>query len=269
MTMRPAPAETAFAAAFRRAGYDAESDRLVVTANEALRRAGLRPERAVDTLLFALRREPALLRALALEYLKERAADMRGDSLPGGVNRLAPVSGFGSTLPARHSDGAAGGRENGSASPVTRVPPPAASPDGAAAVQSERSAEAVSEVAPAAAPPTCSDGGRASNSLPKGQTRISPVAAPQSPANRAGAAAAWKHAAKSLHDTFLVDGRPIGDLSFGEARRIGRDTGVIHFLLADIVAHVRCPDDTLIRDAIREADLERFISNARRDADVF
>lgn len=75
--------------------------------------------------------------------------------------------------------------------------------------------------------------------------------------------------ARSLFDTYIIDGSPIGDLTFGEARRLGRKYGESHYVLAAICAHVQADDSVSIRDGIKEADLRDFIFNARRDADVF
>lgn len=75
--------------------------------------------------------------------------------------------------------------------------------------------------------------------------------------------------ARSLFDTYTIDGLPIGDLTFGEARRLGRKHGESHYVLAAICAHVRADDSVSIRDGIKEDDLRGFISDARRDADVF
>lgn len=252
-----------------KAGFDTAAASLRVTAEDILRRTKLDTAEAALRLAEAVRAAPALLPALARFYIERVAADMRGESLPGVVNVHAPGNGSHHLLPARHPDDVAGGHLNSSTPVVETEAPPAASPDGAASGQLMGSADAVAMRAPAAAPPIRSGGGRGSNSLPQGQTRISPAAAGPSAGAIAARLAAKASGAAALMKTFLVDGRPIGEISFGEARRLGRAAGVTHYVLAAIVAHVQCPDDTLIGEAIREADLARFIENARRDADVF
>lgn len=66
----------------RRAGIDPASSRLKVLAETLLRHARLNRFGACDSLMDAARRDNALLRALALHYLGEIEAEIRGVVLP-------------------------------------------------------------------------------------------------------------------------------------------------------------------------------------------
>lgn len=80
MTKRSAPdaADTAMAHAFRAAGYDVPGQKLRKLAYDLLRGTGGNAYAACDSLMDAARRDAGLLRALALHYLGDAAADMAG-----------------------------------------------------------------------------------------------------------------------------------------------------------------------------------------------
>lgn len=277
-----------------KAGYDVAKPHLYAEAVKALQRANLDVAEATRLLDSACDAAPMLRLALVRAYIEQIAADMRGESLPGGVVQRAPATGSNNTLPAWHPDDVAGGQRSCSPSGINALAPPAAFPGGAAMGSGSSSAPAVDlrspavllpssgggptrdlparalgSGSPAAAPPIRSDAGHHNRSPARNHFVTSPAAAGPTAGAIAGRLAAKAAGAKSLMQTFLVDGRPIGEIRFGEARRLGRAAGVTHYVLAAIVAHVQCPDETLIADAIREPDLARFIENARRDADVF
>lgn len=82
---------TTMAEKLREAGVDTDSARLRSACENALRRAGLNEGGALRRFIAALRDDRALLEALASQYLRQIAADMRGPNSE-GASRLSADS---------------------------------------------------------------------------------------------------------------------------------------------------------------------------------
>lgn len=250
---KPVPT-TALGAAFERAGFDTVKNALYVRATEALRAADMQPKRALSAfirevekgigadMVIAIVGRPTF-EARALAFLSATAADMAPKRAPG--QRLgAAVSGQTSIARRTNDDGAG----------------------------HELIAQRAIDHAPAPSSPPSSGSGQMAHAAISGQSRTARLAGRLPGHTRRGAsviAAMQPVLARSLHDTFLVDGSPIGDFSFGLARRLARQKGVEHRVLAQVVRHTQAPDSMSIREAISEETLRRFIIQAEENTDVF
>lgn len=286
---------TALAAAMQRAGVDVDAARLHVVAADAMRRAGGDPAAARRALVDEVRGDAGLLRALigdeeiarrAAELLTITARDMRGqtlrsgDQLPRAVDGrrpLAPASqptvdaaaqrghaprALEALPPASAPAGEAGGQE-GIAAKAVIAALPASPSDAAAAGQTSAANRAIRSVLAAAAP----------HHVGPGQPRIAHAASefvpapvvsrkPNPPRGLAAMAAAQAPLVRSVMDTFrLADGRPVGDVCWGEINGLIVANGREGRVLRAIRMHIaEAPGDALVRDIVRASVIEAALA---------
>jgi hypothetical protein len=76
--------------------------------------------------------------------------------------------------------------------------------------------------------------------------------------------------ALTVLDTFRIDGRPVGDWTVGEARRVGREKtryGAILIEASRLVANAK--DTAKLRDVVKVAEMQKIIQHAAEVADAF
>lgn len=246
---------TLLAERLKSAGVDTDAARLHELAVRMLRRSGGDPARAADMGADIVRADAGLLLALfgaaqvvprLRDYLTHVAADMAGPA-PGHEPQ--------------------GKGRNITADKANRLIPSPLRPVGGRSGQAGLSAQAALLKFPDQPPPP---------SIRPGQTRhAAPVAREPIPATDrphtgpghnirglASIAAAQAPMARSLLDTYLIDGDPIGDLPLGLVRRLARQKGVESRVLGAIAAHVSAPDAMAVRDVISAEKLRAFIASA-------
>ncbi|MFG1308911.1 hypothetical protein [Xanthobacter tagetidis] len=278
------PGNGAMAAALLRAGYDTDAARLHDLAVRMLRRNRGNLAAAARGAAAVVREDAGLLRALfgaeaeaRLEaYLRQVAADMAGPGAPpspetGQASRTSHEDMSWTPALRRPVGGEEGHAHPASFEDESRVPssPP---PDRSRVGQQTSAAEQADKMAfPARAPTPSIRPGQLSHAshedscAPPAPDRPLPGHARR---GAAGIAAVQGAIAKSLFDTFTVEGTPIGAMTFGMARRLARRTGIEHHVLSAIIAHVQAPDSTTIREAIREETLRTAIIEAERRANA-
>jgi hypothetical protein len=207
-----------------------------------------------------------MLRALALHYLTEIAADMHG--LPGdrqrngdAADRKLAVAQPPDVRPSpTERDGGEG--HGVTATQVTRAAPSSLQ----AGDRNHSGVEIQSTNVPSPSKPR---GGTDRGSDVARFGGVRPVREP-SKAQKTADAAVWKSSAQTVLDTFMVDGRAIGDLTVGEVRKLGKQKGVEYFVMASIDAHyANATSNMRVRDIIKASDLEKMIAEAKESADVF
>lgn len=104
----------------------------------------------------------------------------------------------------------------------------------------------------------------------KGGTPARLAPKPVSPAFVAAAKSGAKAIALTVLDSFKVrDGRPIGDITFGELERLRGESAQEASLLRQIQRHTaNASPDAKVREIIKAADLERMIQRAAEVADA-
>jgi len=95
-----------------------------------------------------------------------------------------------------------------------------------------------------------------------------PVREP-SPQERAIAGTAAARLALTILDTFRVrDGRPIGDVRYGELDRLRGLNAMEAAVIRQIQDHAKAPHDARVRDVVKATDLNRMIQKAAEIADA-
>lgn len=249
---------TLLAERLKSAGVDTDAARLHEMAVRMLRRSGGDPARAADLSADIVRADAGLLLALfgaaqvvtrLRDYLAQVAADMAGPA-PGhetqgkGHHRCSDKANAGLPSPLRPVGGRSGQQHLAAQVAVDVIPdqppPPSIRPG-----HMMLAAPAAKPAVPATDRPHI---GHGHNS--RGLASIAAVQAPM---------------ARSLLDTYLIDGDPIGDLPLGLVRRLARQKGVESRVLGAIAAHVSAPDIVAVRDVITAEKLRAFIANAEAD----
>lgn len=73
--------------------------------------------------------------------------------------------------------------------------------------------------------------------------------------------------ATALLDSFKIrDGRPIGDVRFGELNELRLKNDVESRVLYQVMHHANAAHDAKVRDVIKDTELRRFIANAEKHA---
>jgi len=274
--------QNAISAAFARAGYDGAAARLHDLAVRMLRRSRGDVPGASRDAGAVVRGDAGMLMALMgadlerrlEDYVRRVAADMAGPAAP-----KSPETGQRETTAQADVDPApalrrpvAGGE--GQVIPPSRedieaAPSPPA-PDRSRAGQPTRPAQADKKSIPARAPTPSIRPGQGV-APPRGDIHQAPAPDRYHPGHaRRGAAAmagAQSAIARSLFDTYLIDGEPIGTMTFGMARRVARQKGIEHHVLSAVCDHVQAPDSTTIREALREETLRDIITAATAPQD--
>lgn len=85
-----------------------------------------------------------------------------------------------------------------------------------------------------------------------------------SAAQIAADAAVARQRAYTVLDTFVMrDGRPIGDVRYGELERIATADLVEASVIRQILDHAKAPHDAKVRDVVKPTVLKRMIAKAR------
>lgn len=277
--------ETAIAAAMKRAGYNGDYGAAYVEVAEVVAQAGTL-DAAAEILEARVRGNP-IKRLQVLRLLVEFVArDQRGDELKGAGHRghagkadapfpaalhqtrgagfvpTAAKASMGVPVPSRTNDGG----EAESSLPATaseRVPtPPSQNASSGADAHVPQGLKA-----PSPEGATERDGrgfvptaGKAVHPVPR------PVAASYVSAMKANASTI----ARTVFDSFKVrDGRPIGDVTFGELGALLSENTREAAVVRQIMKHVSYADpSTKVRDVVKQADLERMIQRAAEVADA-
>lgn len=142
---------------------------------------------------------------------------------------------------------------------------PASSETSAPAGHSESAEQALRTVPAGAGKAGPGQHQRAEKALP-----AVPAPAHPSPAAIAAAAAARRAAAQTVLDSFTVrDGRPIGDVRWGELERLRGANAREAAVIRQILRHTNPVDHSVkVRDAIGADDLARFIQRAAEHDDL-
>lgn len=243
-TATASPAQTSLGAALIRAGYPIDKARLAAAATNILAKHGDTP-RALAAFEEMLQSDRALLRALAADYLEDRATDMRGAELRGGANQGVPL-----------------GFQRGSA--------PAAQPHDDDAGRTSIALAGYPMSAPSSSPVPSGGGqtGRAS----RHSSFASSARIPNPPRGLAAIASIQPTIARSILDTFRVrDGRAIGDLQWHELTALAARNEREATVLRRIAGYSQNVDpDAFVRDVVRPAyveDVLKEVQEAGNDAE--
>lgn len=176
-----------------------------------------------------------------------------------------------SLAPARQLDKTAGGHgehAGGRTGPREFAPP--ASPERGDADQMKNAGDRTGHRTRVRAPHPDRDGGHTSNAGSNaGQSRAAPAREP-TVADRAAMLRTRTRIAVTVLDSFRVrDGRPIGDVTFGELAAL-RGANLMEASLCRLIErHIANPaPDTKIRDAINADTLQRMIQKSAEIADA-
>jgi hypothetical protein len=236
--------QTAMSAAFERVGMDGSGERLFAAAAKALR-GEVQPHRALAPFLAALERDRGALRALALGYLEERAADMRGDELRGGGQNTSARKGQSISAAPAQDDENQSSRDGG---------PEGFAPEGHVTS------------APVACPNEEVGGQGICATYAAGKT-MPPPSSPRrtgTPRPLAVMSSVQAVIGRSLFDTHrLRDGRAIGDILWRDLLALaGRDEKEAALLRA-IAGHVaNAPAAALVREVVSEKVVAAAIAAA-------
>lgn len=234
----PSPAPTSLAAALLRAGYPVDGARLAAAATNILAKHGNTPK-ALAAFEDALQSDRALLRALAADYLNDRALDMSGEALRGGANLELPDN--------RHSAGA-----------------PAAQPHDDDVGHTACAPLRQRTLAPSSSPIPSGGGQRCSAYRPA--LDAAPARKPNPPRGLSAIASVQPTMARSILDTFkLRDGRVLGDVQWCELPLIAAENDRESRVLRAIHGYARNVDPSArVRDVVKPA----FVENAIKTAEV-
>ncbi len=242
-----------FEEAFPQTGIATDSGRLAVAAGNILARTDLSPARALARFCEILQTDPGLLRAVAADYLKQRAAEIGGERSTGrGLETFAVQA---APAPAGRPVGSDGDHTAvalASAEVSPSLPPQA--DRGGHACDAPARHDALSRFAPV-------HGGEG-QAPGVSQAIIAPPVVKPNPPRGIDAIAAVQHVvARSVFDTFKVrGGRAIGDLGWAEAKSMARtnerEARVLRFV-TDHVANAR--PGALIRDVVKAEVVEAAI----------
>ena len=245
------------------AGYNTTASRVAMIAIDLLRKHERFPEKAIDEFVSALTGRRDLLREALLPYLRERAADMRGQELgAGGHSMFANGHDLNAAgaQPIAGSDGQSGTAEK-AGSPLP--------PD--LAVQSGAGGHIVVVERPNGRCPPAPD----VNEGAQGHHSDAHIPAKSllpralSPSQLHAARAIRQAAAITVLDTFKIDGRAIGDYTVSEALRIGKDkTRDAHVLLVLARKVANANPWAKLRDVVKISEVQSAIQSAAEAADV-
>ena len=257
-------AQTAFQAAFAKAGFQVDSGRLRAAAYSALRRADVSPMRALAQFQQVVETDRELMRAIVFEYLQDCAADMRGEGLVGGglsrfetqkriacADQSVEVEKGHRNLAEKASDGV----------------PSSTSPKSRSDGHGNRAEEAKIKLL-SLRDPLCDGGDHRINDTQS--ATVIPVAKPNPPRGLSAIASIQAVVARSIFDTFTVrDGTPIGDLAWNELRNLARtnerEARVLRYV-EGYASNVR--PGALVRETIREEVLVAAIKHAEEAENV-
>lgn len=228
--------ETALGEKLKLSGFNTDSARLYTQATEALQN-GRDFNVALHVFKTRVRSDFDLFSELCRQYLEDRASDMRGDRL----------------------GSEASGRLSKDQSLIA-----SASRTNAAKVQDHVADKAIVTV-PDAAPER---NGTGQGSFSDKAKVIVPR--PVSPAYLEAAKVASKNIAHTVLDSFKVrDGRPIGDLIFGELEGLRSANAMEASVILQIQRHyANVEPNQFVRDVIKAKDLERMIQRGAEVADA-
>jgi hypothetical protein len=266
-----------FADAFTKAGINIEGARLAVSANNILAKTQFSPYKSLAKFTEILQTDNGLLRAIAADYLMQRAADMRGESLIGGGHNSGARESQPAAAPADQPVGDERGQWAGaSAKPAL----PLSSP-----LNADRGGQVSHASARASMPPRSApihDGkGHLSFAL-QSQSASAPlvVKPPVDPKPYApkpvprSAITARLRAAQMVSDTILDTykvrgGIAIGDLSWGEAKTLARTNEREARVLRYITDHaVNVRPGELIRNVVKPEIIQNAVRLAEEAENV-
>lgn len=238
----PSTAPTSLAAALLRAGYPVDGSRLAAAAATILAKHGNTPK-ALAAFEEVVQSDRALLRALAADYLNDRALDMSGEALRGGANLELPDN--------RHSASA-----------------PAAHPHDDDAGHSRRARSGQEDPAPSSLP-VPSGGGHVKDATRR-LADASPARKSNPPRGLAAIASVQQTMARSILDTFkLRDGRALGDVQWSELLHIAAANDRESRVLRAVYGYAHNVDpSSRVRDVVRPAFVEDAIKSAEAAHDA-
>lgn len=255
--------QTAIGAALARAGLDTRQIALRRIACNCLDLARGNTQRAAAALAATVARDPELLIALiGRPEIEQRAADLVAlmNSNGDGLCRIAEPANV--PIPPPLEPNAVSEGRIGSALSANQALPsktaPSRSDDGRTANASQAKGPLPSSDHPAAAGGRIISAAQAVRGLPP----AAPRRAPNPPRGLAAIASVQPTMAKSIMDTFRIrDGRPIGDVSWGEIGGLIADNDREARVLRAVRMHIAdAPSDALIRDIVRASVIEAALT---------
>ncbi len=273
--------QTAFAEAMSKAGVETDAARLATLATKLLTRAKLSPGKALHKFIAEVEDDPGLVSALGLDYLRNRAEDMRGTKLTGGRSTIGTQTSSASGQSKDEDVGQKSLADSAHAMPAS--PSPEADPSGHLGVAEH----APNTVPLGSAPIDPSEWGRLGNviRLAKGeQVRggdghgvaethancASPapklvVPKPNRPPGLAQIAASQIDLAPSILKSYCVrDGRPIGKVFWCELEDLAKENEIEARVLRTIKSLVANPSPgSMVEDLISERVLAQAVKDIR------